>query len=378
MPISGRKFLLIIIIGGMMAVITIGIIYHPLFTFDFGINKTQKGIQETEVSEVPKKEVQEVEIFEPALLGWQEVKTPIPWSPRDSHALLVYRDKLWLMGGLNGNDFVEAPGRVRYEEAPHFSDVWVSEDGMSWSLVTDKAPWGKRRSIQAVVFQDKIWMIPGWGPLTGLKSEVWSSEDGLNWTKVTSNPGWSAREGHQLVVFKDKLWLIGSVNYETRETKNDVWYSEDGINWFEAVSNAPWLPRWDHEVVVFKNKLWLIGGMDLNNNIFGDVWVSKNGKDWSLVTDNPPWPARQGHELVVFKDRIWIIGRLNSPNQGGGNNDVWFSEDGINWEKTKKIPPWEEREDHAAVVFRDRIWIMGGMDINWTWRDDVWYSVSPH
>jgi hypothetical protein len=281
---------------------------------------------------------------------------------------------MWLMGGLNGNGFVVRPGEVKYGEAPHFSDVWVSEDGINWNLVTDKAAWGKRRSIQAVVFKDKIWVIPGWGPFTGLKSEVWYSEDGKNWTKATSQPGWSAREGGQLVVFQNKMWLLGGVNYEKREIKNDVWYSEDGITWFEATSSSSWSPRWDHAVIAFKDKLWLIGGMDLKDNIYGDVWVSENGKDWSLVTDHPPWPARQGHELVVFQDKIWIIGRFNSPSEGGGENDVWFSDDGINWQKTKKDPPWLGREDHAAVVFQDKIWVLGGMTTDWTWRNDVWYS----
>jgi hypothetical protein len=227
-----------------------------------------------------KRENEEKEkIFNTNLLSWQEVKSPIPWSPRDSHAVVVYQDKMWLMGGLNGNGFVVRPGEVKYGEAPHFSDVWVSEDGINWNLVTDKAAWGKRRSIQAVVFKDKIWVIPGWGPFTGLKSEVWYSEDGKNWTKATSQPGWSAREGGQLVVFQNKMWLLGGVNYEKREIKNDVWYSEDGITWFEATSSSSWSPRWDHAVIAFKDKLWLIGGMDLKDNVYGDVWVSENGKD---------------------------------------------------------------------------------------------------
>ncbi len=358
MLINGKKFLLIII-----GAIIVGGIVYSFFTFNFNIraNKTPKEVQEAEISDA-------------ALLSWQKVTTTVPWSPRDSHTAFVYQDKLWLIGGLNGNSFVDRPEHVRYGEAPHFSDVWVSNDGINWDLVTDKAAWGKRRSSQVVVFQDKIWLIPGWGPFTGLKSEVWNSEDGINWVKVTTNPGWPAREGHQLVVFQDKLWLIGGVNYEKRETKNDVWYSEDGLNWFEAASTTPWSGRWDHEVVAFKNKLWLIGGMDLKGNVFRDVWVSENGKDWSLVTDNPLWSARQGHEVVVFKDKIWVVGRFNSPLEGGGDNDIWFSEDGVNWKKTKNNPPWEGREDHAAIVFKDKIWVLGGMTLDWLWKNDIWYS----
>lgn len=351
--------------GRTILIIIAGIIIGGVIYFFFIFN-----LRPIEI----KTEIQEEEFFNPALLSWQEVTKSAAWSVRDSHAAVVYQDKIWLMAGLNGSDYVIRPGIVEYGKAPHFSDVWVSEDGVNWNLVTDKAAWGQRRSIQVVVFQDKMWLIPGWGPWTGLKSEVWYSEDGINWTKATSNAGWPAREGHQLVVFQDKLWLIGGVNYDKRETKNDVWYSEDGLNWIEATREAAWPSRWDHEVIVFKDKLWLIAGMDLKGNVYGDVWVSENGIDWQLITDNPPWPARQGHELVVFKDRIWIIGRFNISSQGAGNNDVWFSEDGINWQKTKKDPAWSGREDHAAVVFQDKIWVFGGMTVDWTWENDIWHS----
>lgn len=354
MLFNGKKFLLIVIGGATI----LGLIY-----FFFNLPKIET-----------KKEIQKEKTFDPTLLTWQEVTSTIPWEPRDSQGVVVFKNKIWIFGGLNGNGFVEKPGFVRYGQAPHFSDIWSSEDGINWNLVTDKAPWGKRRSIQAVVFQDKIWLIPGWGPWAGTKNEVWNSEDGIHWNLVNSNPNFSPREGHQLVVFKDKLWLLGGVNYETRKIKNDVWYSEDGINWFEVTSTIPWSPRWDHSVVVFKDKLWLIGGMDLNDNVFGDIWVSENGKDWSLVTANPPWPKRQGSEAVVYKERIWLVGRFNEESQGGGNNDVWFSEDGINWRKTKKDPPWSGREDHAVVVFQDKIWVLGGMTEDWVWKNDIWYS----
>lgn len=365
------------IAGKALLIIITGIVIGGIFFFSF-YNFRSKGV-EKEISEYESEDLNPFlykrEILNPSLLTWQEVTTTAAWFPRDSHAAVVYKDKIWLMGGLNGNDYVISPGTVEYGKAPHFSDIWYSEDGLNWNLVTDKAPWGKRRSIQAVVFQDKIWVIPGWGPQTGLQSNIWSSQDGINWEQAVLNGPWPQREGHQLAVFDQKLWLMGGVNYDKGETKNDVWYSEDGIEWVEAVSQAPWPSRWDHEVVAFKEKLWLIGGMDLKDNIYGDIWASENGKDWSLVAGNPPWPKRQGHELVIFKDRIWIVGRLNISSQGNSNNDVWFSDDGINWQKTEKDPLWSGREDHVAVVFQDKIWILGGMNSDWQWKNDIWHSV---
>lgn len=314
--------------------------------------------------------------FDPALISWEEATPNASWIERDSHAAVVFKDKIWLMGGLNGNGFVIKEDVVEYWKTPHFSDVWVSENGKDWELVAEKSPWGDRRSIQVVIFKDKMWLMGGWGPEVGYRNDVWYSEDGINWVKTISKADFSAREGHSLVVFKDKLWLIGGVRYDKRETKNDVWYSEDGINWFEATSSAQWSSRWDQTVTVFKDKLWLIGGMDFNNKTYNDIWYSEDGINWVLATDKPPWQKRQGHASVVFQDKLWVIGRFNDI-LNGGENDVWYSGDGFNWKKTKNNPLWLGREDFSAVIFKDKIWVMGGMDTDWNWRNDVWFSTYP-
>jgi len=310
-----------------------------------------------------------VNTFNPDDLEWKQVTADIPWSARDSHGVVVFQDKIWLMGGLNGNGFQDKNGNVLYWKVPHYSDVWSSKDGRDWQLVIKNAPWSKRRSIQAVVFKNKIWLVGGWGPGIGYSNNIWISENGINWEKIEPKGGLPSIEGHQLVVFDDKLWLIGGVRYDERKEKNYVWSSEDGINWTEIVENALWAPRWDHTVTVFKNKLWLIGGMNLNGEIYNDVWSSEDGKNWLLVIDNPPWPERQGHGSVVFQNKLWIIGRHDNKN-----NDVWYSENGYDWKKTEKNPPWLGREDVGVLVFKDKIWIMGGMDANWVWNNDVWYS----
>jgi leucine-zipper-like transcriptional regulator 1 len=320
-------------------------------------------------------EVEKKDAFDPSSLIFKEATSSAPWPKRDSHVAVVFKDKIWLMGGLNGNGFVIKKGAVEYWKAPHLSDVWVSENGKDWEMITGNAPWGERRSIQVVSFKDRMWLMGGWGPKAGYKNDVWYSEDGVNWAEATSSANWPAREGHSLVVFNDKLWLIGGVMYDKRETKNDVWYSEDGINWFQATSSAQWLPRWDHAVTVFKDKLWLIGGMNLNGRIFKDAWSSQDGKNWVLTTDNPPWGPRQGHNILDFKDKLWLVGRFNDISNGG-DNDVWYSEDGVNWEKTKNSPLWSGREDFSAIVFKDKIWILGGMDVNWEWTNDIWYSTN--
>lgn len=311
--------------------------------------------------------------FQPQLLSWLQATSSAEWQTRDSAVSFVFQDKIWTMGGLNGNKEVDNNHKVRYWEAPHFNDIWTTKDGTSWKMVKAHAEWSLRRSMSVVSFNDKLWMFGGWSPVTGYVSDIWQSDDGVNWRKVTSQAPFPAREGQTAEVFEGKIWMMGGVNYDKRETKNDVWWSDNGIDWHEATTTIPWSSRWDHATAVFNGKIFLVGGMNISGQTFKDVWSSSDGLNWESVTTSPPWQERQGHSLVVFHDKLWIIGRLND-KEGGGVNDVWYSPDGVVWQKTNTDPMWLGREDHSVLVFNNRIYVFGGMDSNWQWRNDVWIS----
>lgn len=314
--------------------------------------------------------------FNPENLEWLQISSAAPWEPRDSGEVFVFRNKIWLIGGLNGESKVkrEADGHyvVQYWLAPHFADIWNTENGLDWNLVTTSAPWGPRRSMSVVFFNNKLWLLGGWSPTFGYVNDIWNSYDGVNWEKVVLNAEFQPAEGQSLVVFKNKIWKIGGVNYDEHEAKNDVWYSEDGFRW-SKVKNIPWEPRWDHAVEVFNEKLFLTGGMNLEGKVFNDVWVSEDGINWSLIVKNAPWAPRQGHTLKAYKGKLWLIGRLDD-EENGGQNDIWYSDDGINWQKVPTNPPWTGREDFFSVIFKNKIWILGGMDKNWQWKNDIWVS----
>lgn len=311
-------------------------------------------------------------VFAPESLIWRESASSAPWEARDSGEAFVFQNKLWFIGGLNGNANVLGGGKVEYWKAPHFNDIWNTEDGLVWDRITSSSQWTPRRSMSVALFRNRLWMLGGWSPISGYTNDIWVSDDGISWEQTLAHADWPAREGQTLEIFQNKLWLIGGVNYDERQTKNDVWYSEDGTNWIE-VKNIPWKSRWDHATAVFDGKLFLAGGMNLKGDTFNDIWLSEDGLIWTLVTDSAPWEKRQGHTMEVYKDRLWIIGRFND-EQNGGENDVWFSEDGIGWLKTTSNPQWAGREDFFSAVFKDKIWIFGGMDTNWQWRNDVWVS----
>ena len=305
-------------------------------------------------------------------LRWTNTTASAPWEERDSGEVFIFQNKIWMMGGINGNTIIRKNKTIDYWKAPHFNDIWYSEDGMQWHQATAAAEWSPRRSMSVVFFKEKLWMFGGWSPVTGYTNDIWSSTDGIHWTQVVKNAEWPAREGQLVEIFQGKIWLIGGVNYDDRETKNDVWYSEDGTHWTE-VKDIPWKSRWDHATAVFNGKLFLTGGMNLTNDIFHDVWVTEDGLYWRQITNDPPWERRQGHAMQSYEGKVWLIGRFNDAKNGGPNN-VWYSEDGVKWIKTATNPQWKGREDFFSVVFKNKIWIFGGMDADWRWRNDIWYA----
>lgn len=89
-------------------------------------------------------------------------------------------------------------------------------------------------------------------------------------------------------------------------------------------------------------------------------------------TNNGSWAARYTFGCVVFKNKIWVVGGRDA----GVNvfNDVWYSEDGETWTQAVSAAPWTRRQAAELVVFNDRMYLIGGIDGPGTYRNDVWVT----
>ena len=76
-------------------------------------------------------------------------------------------------------------GETRCADSKHPQYKWVE--------VTDKAAFAPRDGAGALVFKDRMWLLGGWGPWDKVhfpricNNEVWSSTDGAAWTLVKPN-----------------------------------------------------------------------------------------------------------------------------------------------------------------------------------------------
>jgi hypothetical protein len=149
--------------------------------------------------------------------------------------------------------------------------------------------------------------------------------------------------------------------------------------WTLVTSKAAFAPRDGAGALVFAGKMWLLGGWNPTDKEFfprlcnNEVWSSHDGDTWTLVKPNTfrdegfdptsDWEGRHSAGWVVFKHRLWIVG--GDPLQGHYQSDVWSSIDGKSWEwmNRDRPVPWGPRVLHYTFVFKNRIWVLGGQTL---------------
>lgn len=308
---------------------------------------------------------------------WTPVTREAPFAPRDGAGALVFRDRMWLLGGWNPHD------RIRFPRLCN-SEVWSSADGREWTLELPQAPWEGRHTAGYAVLGERLWILGG-DPLQGhYQNDVWCSDDGGDWRLVTDQAPWGPRVLHHTVAYQNRLWVIGGqtlpqfVSSDPREqVYNDVWSSPDGRAWTRVTGSAPWAPRgMIGGSAIFRNRIWLLGGGVYDTpatparRFYNDVWSSADGVDWQCHVECAPWPPRQYHHVAGFDDRLWVLGGYGysaASNAPGNLNDVWYSSDGTRWHELPGTP-WPPRHAASLFVYRDALWLVAGSHMT----TDVW------
>ncbi len=284
---------------------------------------------------------------------FEETTASAAWDARYNHEAVVFNSKLWVIGGDDGT----APTRVR-------NDVYSSTDGETWTQVLadakipDPTQFTQRASHAASVFSNKIWVIGGETKIEGGSTQdnkIWHSTDGATWTAVTT----AYEEFTQLLMhsnstdgntnFSDEsssghtITTHGTVHHETDQKKFGTSSIEfDGKDfWTKHADSAPWGELYAHESVVHSNKLWILGGITSGQKNF--VFSSNDGTEWTTVLantnspDETQWSQRSYHAATVFDNEIWVLGGHDGSDK---LNDVWHSSNGSDW--TQVSTPTEQ------------------------------------
>jgi hypothetical protein len=300
---------------------------------------------------------------------WKAVTLQAAFAARDGAGALVFRDRMWLLGGWNPRDKVHFP-------AVCTSDVWSSDDGRTWRLELPQAPWEGRHTAGYVVHRNRMWIVGGDVIQGHYQNDVWSSADGIHWDLVCAAVPWGDRALHYTVTHDDRIWVIGGQTMPQfaggpQRFYNDVWSSADGSTWTRVVEQAPWTPRgMIGGSAVFQGRIWILGGGTYDTpttptrNFYRDVWSSADGLRWERHAEHAPWAARQYHDVAVFDGKLWV---LEGYRNTGNCNDVHCSPDGVTWQEVPGTP-WAPRHAASVFVYRNALWMVAGNNM----VPDVW------
>lgn len=262
-------------------------------------------------------------------------------------------------------------------------------------LKDGEAPFIGRDLHRTFVWKDKLWLLGGTTANNGYIKDIWNTEDGKNWILVNENADWGGlKNGQGHVVFKDKLWAMGGHRYGgTPWNPNPgiaadigIYSSSDGIHWDKHVDVAPWGERYQPALVEFNGKLWLLGGCKdefFTSAAYNDIWSSEDGINWVQEVEHAAWQGRGAinEGCVVFNGALYlagggIVGEYATASPQSvliEYNDVWRSIDGINWERIVIRAPWEPRLYHSLVAYNEVMYVIAGGN-NKLLKNDVWKS----
>ena len=256
----------------------------------------------------------------------------------------------------------------------------------NWLAVTGQTAFEPRDSVTEVVHDGRMWLLGGWfNSFASPPHDVWSSADGKTWSLATNQAPWTHSDFAMGIAFKDRMWVMGgwaNGRLPDASATNEVWSSRDGKNW-ELAGHAEWSPRLAGACAVFAGKIWILGGTEKyyygdEASLKNDVWNSSDGKTWHQVTSSAPWSPRAYHRVLVFRGKLWVLGGGSYSPVYDAASDVWCSEDGAHWTLVTARTPWTPRIWAGAAVYRDQMWFFGGWTKgrteesgNW---NDIWHS----
>jgi hypothetical protein len=236
--------------------------------------------------------------------------------------------------------------------------------------------YGSRAFYCITKYKDKIWLIGGMDGAPWVYKDVWYTDNCTTWVEAVSDAAsnFPARCKHATVVLGDRMYIIAGTDENT--IYSDVWWTENGSDWYSNTSNAPFGKRAKHAATIFDSSIIVIGG-DTPNGPENDVWQSFNGVGWNELTPDAGFelPTLAGHSCISYDNKIWIIGGSTTGLDGAAtpSDDIYYSSDGKNWIKATSNPGFSSRFYQASVEFDGKIWAIGGKNATYNDYIDAWY-----
>lgn len=254
--------------------------------------------------------------------------------------------------------------------APPPADLGQLASDFAWEQLTPAAAFPPSYNFPVHVAPD--------GRFVALHPEgTWTSTDGTRW-EPSSLPVSGINAAYLKLMHHDgAAWALGLLegNYQRFRIDPVIQRTTDYTTW-ETLGRSTAFPQVVFQASAsFQGYLWLLGGYDGRREI-SSVWRSRDGLDWELVVERAPWSPRSGASAVVFRERLFLIG--GGVIDGPQSREIWSSADGVAWEREA-----DGVTGGTPIVFAGRLWMLGvnrddGFSNGIVVTDDgrTWHSVA--
>lgn len=215
----------------------------------------------------------------------------VRFSERKHHAAIVYKNKLWVVGGS--------------DDGHYKNDVWSSQNGIEWTQEVEHVPFSPRHNVELIDYNNKLWLFGGYD-FDGPSKEVWLSDDGITWTQQFVNLPCEEGSAHHIFVHKNQLWLIGT-SKNTDSGRHSMWSSDDGINWSLTAGTIPEAPYKITKVISHDENIWLFSEGN-EGSPKSKIWISSDEKNWEQKLPDKSSPNRYEHDVIFLMGRFGLLG----------------------------------------------------------------------
>ena len=207
-----------------------------------------------------------------------------------------------------------------------------------------------------------------------------------DWVLETKHAGWRQRDSQgRIRVPRAPLDCRGLVRVPSKRRLATCGRPPTGDRGSSSRKPPPWRHSDLPMSLAFQGRMWMMGGW-YNGRLPGhsasnQVWWSTDGVTWQRATMAAGWSPRIAAGTVEFRGRMWILGGTEDyyfGNDKSLKNDVWSSADGNQWKLETSKAGWSPRAYHQAVALHDKIYVFGGGNYAPAYhaRNDVWSSAD--
>ncbi|MBI5430808.1 MAG: hypothetical protein HY938_10185 [Nitrosomonadales bacterium] len=292
------------------------------------------------------------------IADWKETESFS--APRAGTTAVIVKDKIHLIGGVDGKNFVNV---TEYAQ--------INKDGTLGPWKRGNSLHEERGFMEAAVHGDYVYVVGGGnGPngqhlLRTVERARINADGTLGWWERVSSQMEVARRCSKIIATDNRIYSFGGFGGVLLDSVEYAEFKPDG-------SLGPWqldpevmtLPRYINSVKKKDDRFFIIGGHDRVKGVgIPDVeWTrytsAGNTAKWQATT--PMQQGRYAHSSVAYGDVVYAIGGISGAEYLESIEYTKIGKDG-------ELAPWkfttpldQTRADFSTAVYDGRLYIIGG------------------